>query len=242
MMTMTFEQQVKQQIHDHPTSRIQSLHYNGEVYFIKRCIPNGRNTFAKANPITAFLGEAYKMTAVNSRIPLAPDIVLWGYDYFVMKGCGQTLQNIAKEDAWKPLRRHVFEKAGKSLALLHREGLHHGRPALRDIAYDQRSDKITFLDWENEQRWLHIMPETLDILLFIHSCFREEWPDRELLDAAVSGYLSVPGSRSILKNLNDFIHAHPIFFASCHYLSVFHWIDVVSLDKACQYIASYDTP
>ena len=239
MINTTLEKHVIQLLHDHPTSRILSFSYQCTGYFIKRCLPNGRNSFAKTNPVTAFLAEAYKITAVNSRLPLAPTIVLWGPDYFVMKDCGKTLQRIAKEDEWIPLRQHVFFEAGKSLALLHQAGLHHGRPALRDIAFHKETNKITFLDWENEKRFFHIQPETLDILLFIHSCFREECSSLELLDAAVTGYLSIPSSHLIWENLKQFIHAHSALFTFCHYLSAFHWIDVVSLDKAHQYIETH---
>ena len=237
--TVAFESEVKKQIHDHPASRIQSFCWQGESYFIKRCLSNGRNRFAKNDAVTAFLIEAYKITAVNSRLPLAPHIVLWGPDYFVMKDCGQPLQRIAKNNAWGSLRQHVFFEAGKSLARLHQAGFHHDRPALRDIAYDKTSDTITFLDWENEKLFVKASPAVLDLFLFIHSCFREEWDTTVLIDEAVRGYLSVTGSTKVWNNLHNFISQHAVLFTICHCTSVFHWIDVTAADKAQHYIQSY---
>ena len=52
---------------------------------------NGRNTFAKKDPSTAFWCEAYKIMTVNARLPLAPKIVLLDEDFFVMEGAGKTL-------------------------------------------------------------------------------------------------------------------------------------------------------
>ena len=112
---------------------------------------NGRNAFAKQNPSAAFWCEAYKIMTVNARLPLAPKVVLLDEDFFVMEAAGKTLQGVAKEAEYAAVRHDAFEKAGQGLAQLHAAGLHHGRPALRDIAYDKETGTITFLDWEMKE-------------------------------------------------------------------------------------------
>ena len=82
---------------EHPHKRVLPFTYNNTSYFIKRCISNGRNRFAKQNAHMAYLTEVYKIRLVNSRVPLAPAIVLTGPDYFVMKASGRPLQRIVKE-------------------------------------------------------------------------------------------------------------------------------------------------
>ena len=154
---------------------------------------NGRNAFAKQNPSAAFWCEAYKIMTVNARLPLAPKVVLLDEDFFVMEAAGKTLQGVAKEAEYAAVRHDAFEKAGQGLAQLHAAGLHHGRPALRDIAYDKETGTITFLDWENEKKFVDAPAPVLDLFLFLHSCFREEWPDNALIDAAVAGYSRVEG-------------------------------------------------
>ena len=78
-------------------------------------------------------------------------------------------------------------------------GLHHA-VRLRDIAYDREQDKITFLDWENEKRFIDADPRVLDLFLFVHSCFREKsWKDRSLLETAMKAYCNSPVGRDILR-------------------------------------------
>lgn len=219
-----------------PDKRIVSFSFKNKTYFVKRRMSNGRNTFAKKDPSTAFWCEAYKIMTVNARLPLAPKIVLLDEDFFVMEGAGKTLQGVAKEAEYADVRRDAFEKAGQGLAQLHAAGLRHGRPALRDIAYDTSSKTITFLDWENEKKFVNAPAPVLDLFLFLHSCFREEWPDNDLIDAAVAGYYSVEGSKQTLTALKEFIADHHALFACCHALVPFGWIDIVSVDKAKTYV------
>lgn len=239
MYNKELEAAVYAQIKQSPAKRIIIFDYEGASYVIKRRLSNGRNRFAKENPSTAFWCEAYKIMTVNSRIAVAPHIALLGTDFFVMKHAGRTLQVVAKASAYEAIRRDVFYEAGRSLSLLHQAGLHHGRPALRDIAYDSQSHGITLLDWENEKAFVKAPAAVLDLFLFLHSCFREEWRDTSLQDAAVAGYLSVPTSQAVWKGLLQFIHDHSFIFSACHHLSRFGWIDVSSVDWTRTYIEAY---
>lgn len=227
---------VQAAIAEKPDKRILSLSFENKTYFIKRRMSNGRNAFAKQNPSAAFWCEAYKIMTVNARLPLAPKLVLLDENFFVMEAAGKTLQGVAKEAEYADVRQTAFEKAGEGLARLHAAGLHHGRPALRDIAYDRTAGTITLLDWENEKKFIDAPAPVLDLFLFLHSCFREEWPDNALIDAAVTGYQRIEGSGQTIAALKEFIADHHTLFACCHALVPFGWIDVVSVDKARAYI------
>ncbi|KXA67204.1 MULTISPECIES: hypothetical protein [Megasphaera] len=240
-MTLLFNpsllQKVQEAIAENPDKRVIPLSFDGMNYFIKRRMSNGRNAFAKQNPSASFWCEAYKIMTVNSRLPLAPKIVLLDEDFFVMENVGKTLQRVAKEEDYADVRLHAFTKAGEGLARLHVLGLHHGRPALRDIAYHRENDSVTLLDWENEKKFIQAPAAVLDLFLFIHSCFREEWSDTSLLNAALAGYASVEGSKRTLKGLKNLILDYNTLFYICHVLRPFGWIDVVSVDKARHYIS-----
>lgn len=240
-MTLLFNpslfKKVQEVIAENPDKRVLPLSFDGMNYFIKRRMSNGRNAFAKQNPSAAFWCEAYKIMTVNSRLPLAPKIVLLDEDFFVMENVGRTLQGVAKEEAYADVRLKAFTKAGQGLAQLHVAGLHHGRPALRDIAYDRETDAITLLDWENEKKFIHAPAAVLDLFLFVHSCFRENWSDPTLIDAAMTGYTSVEGSKRTLKGVKELIHDYNTLFYVCHVLRPFGWIDVVSVNKTRHYIS-----
>ena len=237
MFNPSLLQKVQEAIAENPDKRVIPLSFDGMNYFIKRRMSNGRNAFAKQNPSASFWCEAYKIMTVNSRLPLAPKIVLLDEDFFVMENVGKTLQRVAKEEDYADVRLHAFTKAGEGLARLHVLGLHHGRPALHDIAYHRENDSVTLLDWENEKKFIQAPAAVLDLFLFIHSCFREEWSDTSLLNAALAGYASVEGSKRTLKGLKNLILDYNTLFYICHVLRPFGWIDVVSVDKARHYIS-----
>lgn len=234
MYDKKMEEDARVVMSEHPHKRVLPFTYNNTSYFIKRCISNGRNRFAKQNAHMAYLTEVYKIRLVNSRVPLAPAIVLTGPDYFVMKASGRPLQRIVKE--YPEDADEAYYKAGEALARLHSFGLHHGRPALRDIAWDHVTRAITFLDWENEMQFFHVDARVLDLFLFIHSYFREGWPGNHLLDQAMEGYQSVPGWEARLTGLRNFITGHGVVFGICRHLTKTGWIDVVSVSKAEAYI------
>ncbi len=238
MMNTELKKAVDAAIAEKPDQRVLSLFYQQQTYFIKRRRGNHRNAFAKSSVDAAFWCEIVKISTVNQYFPLAPEIVLLADDYFVMKAVGKTLQGVAKEAPWADCREKAFAKAGMALAQLHTYGLHHGRPALRDIAYDKAVDKITFLDWENEKRFIKADPRVLDLILFIHSCFREEWKNSRLLDLAVQRYREYDAGREIFRQARQLIQQYATAFALCAKLRVFHWKDVDSLDDTRQYILS----
>lgn len=237
MIDLDLKQAADKAIALQPEKRVLPFLYKDQALFIKRKVSNHRNAFAKQSVEGAFWCEVYKIMTVNQYFPLAPEIVLLQDDYFVMKAVGKTLQGVAKEAPWADCRLEAYRKAGESLAWLHQMGLHHGRPALRDIAYDREQDKITFLDWENEKRFIDADPRVLDLFLFVHSCFREKsWKDRSLLETAMKAYCNSPVGRDILRQAKALIGKYRTAFALCEKLRCFGWRDVNSLDDARKFI------
>ena len=146
-----------QAIEQNAERRVIPFTYNNINYYIKRRMSNGRNTFAKSSPDTAFYREAYKMLSVNEAIPLAPPVILLCDDFIVTKDTGTPLQVVAKKYSTEE-SKNIFFNAGQSLATLHSHGFWHGRPAIRDITWHGQEQKITFLDWENEKRFIAADP------------------------------------------------------------------------------------
>lgn len=223
----------------HRNKRIISFSFKGSDYYIKRCMSNHRNRFAKQGTRVSYLTELMKIQLVNERISIAPRIVVMEETYFVMEACGQPLQRLVST---RPELAHkAFAKAGMALGKLHTCGLHHGRPALRDICYDEKSDKITLLDWENEMTFFSVDKRIVDIFLFIHGYMREDWSESTtLLDCAITAYASTSNEAwHLLKDVISFIHAHHQLFSACHILSHFGRIDVVAVDRTKEYVKHF---
>ena len=131
MFNPSLLQKVQEAIAENPDKRVIPLSFDGMNYFIKRRMSNGRNAFAKQNPSASFWCEAYKIMTVNSRLPLAPKIVLLDEDFFVMEKCRQNLAARRQRRGLRDVRLHAFTKAGEGLARLHVLGLHHAvRPCV----------------------------------------------------------------------------------------------------------------
>lgn len=215
--------------------RVILFSFKGKEYYIKQCLSNHRNRFAKQGTHLSYLTELTKIQLVNERLPIAPTIALMEETYFVMESCGQPLQRLASQNP--ELATKAFTKAGLALGNLHSFGLHHGRPALRDICYDAETDKVTLLDWENEMTFFSVDKRVLDLFLFIHGYMREGWSTLTLLDDAMTAYISTSDeSWRIVQGVYSFIKDHSCIFSICHTLAQFGWVDIVAVDKTKEYI------
>ena len=106
-----------------------------------------RRRLLKGEPRQLFEAErqAYKSVA-ESLLPF-PSIIEEGADHFVIADAGPTVKSILQTEGPTSERfREAVCHAGKALARLHSAGVSHGRPALRDICW--QDGRITFIDLE----------------------------------------------------------------------------------------------
>lgn len=207
MCTRDFKEEVVAALEAKPYQRVIHLVYDGQDYFIKRKLA-GRREWLKGSSELTFLREFHKIQVVNSLLDLAPEIVDFGSDYFVLKGAGfaldSTYSDVDKD--WTP----VYSLIGSALADLHSHKLAHGRPALRDFCYDPDNNKITLLDWENGEKYnSFISPQVLDLFLFIHGFQRQSQQEHpHYLDAAMDTYKENPLGQEVVKDLKSFTNKY----------------------------------
>ena len=224
---------VQTAIAQHKDQRVIRTEIKGKTYFIKRRI-RGRNSFLKGSGELTFLRELHKINIVNERIDLAPHIVDYGLDYFVLQSAGQALNDIHNDTEDQD---YVFELAGHYLAQLHGQGLYHGRPAIRDICYDPATEHITFIDWENKEHTsTYIAPAEVDLFLFIHSFFREHYDRPSYVKSALRGYCSTEGGMEIFQSLQLEIKRHNILLAIANALLRFDMADINAFADTCIFL------
>lgn len=105
-----------------------------------------------------------------------PRCVGQGDGWLVISDVGKCADTILTDKAIDyEERRAVLRELARNLAGLHREWCHHGRPAIRDMAWDDKTQKAHILDFEDG-----ILPglspkrrQQRDVLLFIQSIFKE---------------------------------------------------------------------
>lgn len=136
----------EQLIRENPKRRILDFTLEGQKYWIKRKLGNGRNQLVKYSVEKEFYYEIARMTIAGRFHPeLVPHMVCLTPDYMVTLDGGPTLKNVLGSKREEAEKEGILEDTGAALASLHHDGIIHGRPALRDITY--LDGKLTFLDW-----------------------------------------------------------------------------------------------
>ena len=138
----------EQLIRENPKRRILDFTLEGQKYWIKRKLGNGRNQLVKYSVEKEFYYEIARMTIAGRFHPeLVPHMVCLTPDYMVTLDGGPTLKNVLGSKREEAEKEGILEDTGAALASLHHDGIIHGRPALRDITY--RDGKLTFLGKPN---------------------------------------------------------------------------------------------
>ena len=71
--------------------RVFSVEFNNKTYYVKQDISNHRSSWIKPAPRASFDYEFYKISFINTMLPVAPVIVGFREHYFVTEGSGKTL-------------------------------------------------------------------------------------------------------------------------------------------------------
>ncbi|SNV75290.1 hypothetical protein [Veillonella rodentium] len=228
--------------------RVFPVDFDGKKYYVKQDISNHRSSWIKPAPRASFDYEFYKISFVNTKLPVAPVIAGFREHYFVTEYSGRTLSYYSEltvqhpdDTDLKEMVTHIFYIFGKILGQLHDYGLSHGRPAMRDITYDPAEDKITMLDWENSRRWPELTPQGWDVLIFVHSYLREDNLPMDYLYAMMNGYSSACTARDTILHIKDIFHKHEYLIKFCRLLNPFHFVDTEAAVKAYDFIMALKT-
>ncbi|WP_226779170.1 hypothetical protein [Oceaniglobus trochenteri] len=124
--------------------RVQHIIHDGKTIWLKRRERLGPvRRLQKGDSARAFEAERAALHEWAALGAPAPRILAEGPEFFAMADSGRPLHTLMTDDA---AHLPAFRAAARALADLHRRGLSHGRPSLKDICWD--GEKITFLDLE----------------------------------------------------------------------------------------------
>lgn len=119
----------EQLIRENPKSRIIDFTLEGQKYWIKRKLGNGRNQLVKYSVEKEFYYEIARMTIAGESHPeLVPNIQVLTPDYMVTLDGGPTLKNILGSKRREEEKKDILGETGAALAALHHDGVIHGRP------------------------------------------------------------------------------------------------------------------
>ena len=126
-----FRQAVKAAIAEHKKDRNIAFTWEGQTYWIKRRLSNGRNQFAKSSVNVQFYTEVARSTIAHRLTGLSPEIVYLDADCMVTRAAGENINHWMKESISEEEKMDILFRVGQALGELHQAGMTHGRPALR---------------------------------------------------------------------------------------------------------------
>lgn len=169
----SFENYVHQLVETYKGKRIHSFEYEGHLFWLKQPeVVSASWRLIKPNPNKAFQHEINSLINFAKSNAPVPQLLLTGKDFLVLKDAGPTLADWV-EDTTVPEneKKYILSEGVKALLALHQKGLVHGRPALRDMAWNGK--QITFIDLETHHEASE-KKQTYDIIIFIHSLCRSK--------------------------------------------------------------------
>ena len=230
-----FRQAVKTAIAEHRKDRNIAFTWEGQTYWIKRRLSNGRNQFAKSSVNVQFYTEIARSSIAHTLTGLSPEIVYLDADCMVTRAAGENINHwMRRRDVSKEEKLEILIRTGQALGELHQAGMTHGRPALRDFLFNQ--GKVTLLDWENQPRSENIKKrKTLDYLLLLLALFREPYARKDYVEALEKGYADKAGGET-REWAQTFLRKHALIGHLAKALDVFHMKDVEAFSRLYRYL------
>ncbi|ATX65935.1 lipopolysaccharide kinase InaA family protein [Roseinatronobacter bogoriensis] len=162
-----FSRALLEQAHASGDARLVRFEFEGRLYFAKKTEQHKTLwlKFFKGNPEQALRREAQLLKEFRARGASVPEILAQDDTCFVMADHGMLVMKAIKKGA-SPVQ--MMQRIGQELAELHRLGLAHGRPVMRDICWDGQN--LTFLDLEAGAKLQATQyDKARDVLLLLHS-------------------------------------------------------------------------
>ena len=157
-----------------PPPRIERVEIDGQAGFLKRPeILIRRMRLQKGDAIAAFEAERSAYQRLGELGLPVPKLLDEGEDYFVTKDSGPSMIDLLRRGgASHEDFKNAIGMAAETLADFHARGYSHGRPALKDICWDQKN--ITFIDLERiSPSRDNLKGHGLDVLVFFFSLISE---------------------------------------------------------------------
>ncbi|WP_299494971.1 serine/threonine protein phosphatase [uncultured Shewanella sp.] len=184
----------------HKGERVSNFEYQGKRYWLKQAERHsGFMRLLKPNPLEAIKTEVLTLKNMAAKLAPVPKLVLAEKDFFVVEDVGSTVKQWLTEEAvTKPCMHQILNDSAKALADLHTMSLAHGRPALRDISW--QNGHVTFIDFEASQYKKDLdYQQVRDLLVFIHSLYRYLGPLHDFIVPAIEHY-RLNGGEAIWQN------------------------------------------
>ncbi|MFN4100390.1 MAG: lipopolysaccharide kinase InaA family protein [Pararhodobacter sp.] len=173
-----------------PPSRILPLSVEGQVYWLKRVEAhrNPLHRLQKGNAGRALAADRAGLAEMARRGLPAPKVLAEGPDFLLTEDVGRPAATWLRDPSVSDDTRHtILSDAARALARLHRAGLCHGRPYLKDICWTPEGGAV-FIDFETFSADSGDRAIGRDLLLFLQSVLVVRRARDGFLDTAIDAY------------------------------------------------------
>lgn len=173
MNTLAFKTRVQELLQTYPNERILSFYFQDKKYWLKQPEKlTGIEKLLKPRPKKAFQRELQRLQQLTKLKAPIPPLILWGDNFFVLEDAGLSLKNLLDLHYQnQDLSLRILRDAVYGLINLHQHNIIHGRPAIRDMLW--QDGMIHFIDFENRPKTKDLIwQKARDGLIFIHSLDR----------------------------------------------------------------------
>ncbi|MBE8167650.1 MAG: serine/threonine protein phosphatase [Shewanella sp.] len=185
---MSFKYKIAQLVELNKGKRIFSFEYQGQKYWLKQAEKlKGFMRVLKGDAQKALVREICTLQRLSSKQAAVPKIVCHDVDFFVLEDSGKTVKDWLSSHITPINMQHIINDSSKALATLHSKDLSHGRPALRDICWD--NGQVTFIDFESKFGKSSVEQKKIrDLILYIHSLYGTLGPQSDVAAAGIQHY------------------------------------------------------
>ncbi|QYJ88469.1 serine/threonine protein phosphatase [Shewanella halotolerans] len=173
--------------------RIVSFEHQGRKYWLKQSERlTGAMRWLKSQPQAALQLEISTLTQLAKRGAPVPELVASGDGFLVVADVGMPVNGWLNADISEAEKLKILQDSATGLAHLHLKGLAHGRPALRDICWEEGD--VAFIDFEANQQDSDMHRQQIrDLLVYIHSLYRYIGPHPEIAEPVIAAYRAAGG-------------------------------------------------
>ncbi|QYJ99191.1 serine/threonine protein phosphatase [Shewanella alkalitolerans] len=173
--------------------RIVSFEHQGRKYWLKQSERlTGAMRWLKSQPQAALQLEISTLTQLAKRGAPVPELVASGEGFLVVADVGMPVNGWLNADISEAEKLKILQDSATGLAHLHLKGLAHGRPALRDICWEEGD--VAFIDFEANQQDSDMHRQQIrDLLVYIHSLYRYIGPHPEIAEPVIAAYRAAGG-------------------------------------------------
>lgn len=237
-----FQTYVAQLLQQHKGMRVLNFEYQQQSFWLKQ--PErlrGVWRILKPHPQQAFQEEISSLQYLAKQGAPVPELILFGEDFLVLSDVGKTLNYWVAQPLSNDEKRQRLQNGLQALIGLHQKNLVHGRPALRDIAWQQ--GQVHFMDFESHShrpdlRWQKMR----DILVFMHSMYREKDKIEDETIAQVIQYYAEHGEPEIWQAILQFMHKYRWLYYLLLPFKPVAKTDLIAILKLFNRLLNYSSP